>query len=79
MAEAMDKEQLLYQNLKDAGCSQETIQQCMALAHENNMRELILQLTKHRKCLLSQLHSHQKEIDCLDYLIYSTENKKTAL
>lgn len=74
MAEASDTKQLLYQNLKDAGCNPEILQQCMALALDRNISELLNLLAKHRKHLLDQVHIHHKEIDCLDYLIYSLKN-----
>ena len=48
----------------------------MELVHEKNILELLKQLSKHRKHLLDQVHVHQKEIDCLDYLIYSLEKQK---
>lgn len=70
MAEANDKEQLLYQNLQDAGCTPEMIRQCMVLGAEKNRADLLLQLLHYRKGLLEQVHLRQKELDCLDYLIY---------
>ncbi len=33
-------------------------------------------LTKHRKHLLDSVHKGQKQIDCLDYLIYSLIKQK---
>lgn len=65
----LDKEAII-QNLKDAGCNPETIDcymDCCACGEKKKKKEL---LEKHRKCLLKELHQCQKEIDCLDYLIY---------
>lgn len=76
MAEANDVYGSIYQNLIDAGCSQQSIRKYMELVHEKNVLELLKQLSKHRKHLLDQVHVHQKEIDCLDYLIYSLEKQK---
>jgi len=76
MAEANDVYGSIYQNLIDAGCSRQSIRQYMELVHEKNILELLKQLSKHRKHLLDQVHVHQKEIDCLDYLIYSLEKQK---
>lgn len=70
MAEANDKVQLLYQNLQDAGCTPEMIQKCMALDAERNCTDLLFQLLQYRKALLEQVHLRQKELDCLDFLIY---------
>lgn len=75
MAEANDMYGSIYQNLIDAGCSRQEIQQCMTLVHEKNMSELLWQLSEHKKHLLNQVHIHQKEIDCLDYLIYSLKKQ----
>lgn len=71
MAEASDTKQLLYQNLKDAGCDSEILKQCLALVLDRNISELLNLLAKHRKHFLDQVHIRHKEIDCLDYLIYS--------
>ena len=67
------KEEII-QNLKDAGCNDETIacyMECCACGETQKKKTL---LAKHRKGLLDDLHQCQKEIDCLDYLIY--QNKK---
>lgn len=56
MAEASDTKQFLYQNLKDAGCDSEILKQCMALALDRNISELLNLLAKHRKHLLDQVH-----------------------
>lgn len=76
MTEANDTHDSIYQNLMDAGCSEGTIERCMALVHEKNISALLKQLSNHRKHLLDKVHVHQKEIDCLDYLIYSLKNQK---
>lgn len=76
MEEANDVYGSIYQNLLDAGCSQQSIKQYMELVHEKNILEMLKQLSKHRKQLLDQIHVHQKEIDCLEYLVYSLEKHK---
>lgn len=76
MAEAKDIHGSIYQNLIDAGCSQQTVEYCMVLIQERNMLELFSQLSKHRQHLLDQVHVHQKEIDCMDYLIYTLKKRK---
>lgn len=70
MAEASDEEEALYQNLLDAGCTQAMIQECLALGRKQNTDELLHHLARHRKELLDTVHLHQKEIDCLDFLVY---------
>lgn len=76
MAEAKDTYGSISQNLIDAGCSQQTVEHYMALIQERNMPELFKQLSKHRRYLLDQVHIHQKEIDCLDYLVYTLKKQK---
>ena len=70
MAEASDVWGILYQNLIDAGCNQETARQCMSLAKGKKADDLLRQLSHHRTKLLETVHLHQKKIDCLDFLIY---------
>lgn len=79
MAEANDKTQLLYQNLQDAGCTPEMIQKCMALDAEHNCADLLFQLSQYRKTLLEQVHLRQKELDCLDFLIYRLKKQKSKI
>lgn len=58
------------QNLKDAGCSQDTIVCCMECLDCGKETELLKQLENHRKGLLQKVHEDEKQIDCLDYLVY---------
>lgn len=60
----------IIQNLKDAGCNQETIDCCLACLDSGQKKELLKRLEKHRKGLLDQVHKGQKQIDCLDYLVF---------
>ncbi len=60
----------IIQNLKDAGCSQETISCCLACLDTGQKGELLKRLEKHRKGLLDKVHKGQKQIDCLDYLVF---------
>lgn len=67
------KEEII-QNLKDAGVDDEMIacyMECSLFGETKKQKTL---LEKHRQELLEDLHQCQKEIDCLDYLIY--QNKK---
>ena len=67
---------LLPEHLQDAGCSQETIRQYFRLAEAGNAKEQLRLLYRHRAALLDCLHQDQKQIDCLDYLIYQMEQQK---
>ncbi|MCD8377371.1 MAG: hypothetical protein LUB59_01135 [Candidatus Gastranaerophilales bacterium] len=60
----MDKNKII-QNLKDAGCSENLVQNFFKL----DVKEQISLLAKHRINLLDTLHKNQKQIDCLDYLV----------
>jgi hypothetical protein len=73
VAEASDTEGILRQNLIDAGCDLELVQQCMDLAQGERMEEMKRILTRHRQTLLDMIHAEQKKIDCLDYLFYNME------
>ena len=73
MAEASDTEGILRQNLIDAGCESEIVQQCMELAQGQRTEEMKQILTQHRQTLLDMVHAEQKKIDCLDYLFYNME------
>lgn len=73
MAEASDTEGILRQNLIDAGCDSEIVQQCMELARGQRTGEMKRILTRHRRTLLDTVHAEQKKIDCLDYLFYKME------
>lgn len=75
MAEATDTLGILYQNLLDAGCSQELIEKCMTLARKRQPADILPLLSHHRKELLNNVHESQKRIDCLDFLVYNINKK----
>lgn len=75
MAEAHDTYKIIYQNLIDAGCDENIIEKCMRFVKNGKAFDMIPILSKHRKNLLDSVHTGQKQIDCLDYLIYSLKNK----
>ena len=70
MAERLDPWGGFYQHLIDAGCSQATAQQCVALARGEKKADLLRLLSHHRAALLDAVHANPKRIDCLDYLLY---------
>ncbi|MDE7327434.1 MAG: hypothetical protein K2N63_14380 [Lachnospiraceae bacterium] len=75
MSEASDTMGILHQNLIDAGCSEDLIRTCMEFAKENKWNCLLPLLSKQRIHLLDSVHDGQRQIDCLDFLVY-TINKK---
>lgn len=75
MAEVSDTQGIFQQNLVDAGCEQEIVQQCMELAQQKKTGEIKRILARHRRTLLDALHANEKRIDCLDYLVYNMEKQ----
>ena len=75
MSEASDSMGILHQNLIDAGCSKDLIETCMELAKANKWKRLLPLLAKQRINLLDSVHDGQKQIDCLDFLVYSINKK----
>ncbi len=66
-----DKNKII-ENLKDANCNDSLIKEFLQLKTDGKLRLL----SQHRKNLLEALHKNQKQIDCLDYLIFNIENTK---
>ncbi|RKI81805.1 hypothetical protein D7V90_12190 [bacterium 1xD42-87] len=75
MSGASDTMGILHQNLVDAGCSKDLIETCMELAKANKWKRLLPLLAKQRINLLDSVHDGQKQIDCLDFLVYSINKK----
>jgi len=74
--EAFDTQGILRQNLLDAGCSGDTVQRCMDLAGKQKRGELLRVLSRRRRELLDMVHLSEKQIDCLDYLVYKIEKQE---
>lgn len=60
----------IIQNLKDAGCGEDTISEFVEDIRQGEMESGKHLLEIHRRSLLDDLHKAQKHIDCLDYLVY---------
>lgn len=75
MAEANDVYGSIYQNLIDAGCDAQTTEQCMSFLKEGEISQMLPVLSEYRAALLNSVHIGQKQIDCLDFLIYKLKNK----
>ena len=58
------------QNLLDAGCDDEKVQQSLRLLEEGRTQELLQVLRCQRCHLMEKLHREQQKVACLDYLIY---------
>lgn len=75
MSEASDTMGILHQNLIDAGCREDLIETCMELAAANMWNRILPLLGEQRINLLDAVHDGQKQIDCLDFLVYSINKK----
>lgn len=69
-------ENAIIQNLKDAGCNQDMITAFINDLKEGYIDDGMKLLTAHRRLLLEELHREQKQIDCLDYLVYKMKKTK---
>ena len=73
MSCATDTEGALYQNLMDAGYSADEARHCLAFARNGQWKQLCQELRKQKAVLLSALHQREKQIDCLDFLVYEIQ------
>lgn len=64
--------------LKKAGLSNDSILKYIELSKQGHIsnRERIYILKQQRQKLLDEIHHNQKNLDCLDYLIYDLKNNK---
>lgn len=58
------------QDLKDAGCDARTIGRFLYLQETGEAEESFYLLARQRRQLLETIHSEQKMLDNLDYLVY---------
>ncbi len=75
MANAMNALAILHESLIDAGCDEKTTEQCMALAKEHKQADILPLLSAHRASLLNTVHTSQRQIDCLDFLVYTMKKE----
>ena len=68
----------LRQNLEDAGCDEETVERCLDCARQGRTQEQLRLLSAHRRLLLDAVHRCEKQIDCLDYLVFQIEREDRA-
>ena len=67
---AYQSEDDIIQNLKDAGCDEDTIRTFLEDLQRGKRVTGIQLLEKHRCSLVDHLHQDQKQIDSLDYLLF---------
>ena len=62
------------QNLIDAGCDEKTI---TGVENCKSVKDELRLLEKHRAALLDRSHEVNRQIACLDYLLYALEKERT--
>lgn len=72
----LDTRAALIQNLVDAGCRQPEIDSFMHFYDSKEEEQQIKLLEKQREDLLQRVHTEEKKISCLDYLLYQIQKKK---
>lgn len=60
----------IWQNLRDAGCSETMIQEFFSCSQKDEKDKQVTMLEAHRKKLLEDVHDKEKKISCLDYLMF---------
>ena len=69
-------EQDLVLNLKAAGCDKSLIRDFLSCRSAGETTEQLRLLAQKRGALLEQVHREEKQIHCLDYLVYQIEKEE---
>lgn len=70
---SLKPKETIVQNLKDAGCNPQMIENFLLYYDENQKEKQLALLAVQRQELLNKVHIEEKKISCLDYLIYQIE------
>ena len=62
-------------NLADAGCGEDEADRIIRMYESGSRREALRQMKKSRCRLMDQLHESGRKVDCMDFLIRSTEKE----
>ena len=76
MANYVENPDSVIQNLEDAGCDMEMVAAFMKLGIDGNRQNQLKLLEQHRKRLLEKVHTNEKRIDCLDYLVFQMNKEE---
>lgn len=71
-------EQQLLQNLLDAGCDTQTVQEFLSCRKAGNLDRQLCLLAGQRKRLLAGVHRQEEQICCLDYLVFQLETRRES-
>ena len=69
-------DELVEQNLRDAGCCDEFVAAFMRAWRTGTREEQLRLLCRQRCLLLDSVHAAQKKLDCLDYLRDQLQKEK---
>lgn len=75
MPDYMNDTNAVLQNLKDAGCDDEVVKTFMELAETGEKQKQYRLLEKHRRDLLDKVHNRERQIECLDYLVFQMKKE----
>ena len=64
-----DAPEIALQCLRDCGCPPQMMERFRRCAQENRVCDQIRLLESHRAHLMDDLHSAQKKVDCIDFLL----------
>lgn len=69
-------EERILQNLLDAGCDAQTIQEFLTCRRAGDLNRQLCLLAGQRKRLLAGVHRQEQQICCLDYLVFQLETRR---
>lgn len=72
---AIGSRESVIQNLEDAGCETEMIQDFLGCFDQGQQAKQLELLEHQREYLLGRVHTDERRISCLDYLIYQIQGK----
>ncbi len=79
MGNIKDPQGNFIENLIDAGCDESMVTDCVALYNNDAKNTLLRTLSLHRKNILDAIHANEKQLDCLDFLIFELNKEKSAV
>ncbi len=92
LAQAMgyNSEEDVIQNLRDAGCDRKIIECFMECMAQDDFGGQLRLMNEQRKCLLDRVHKakhvsedlfclEEKQISCLDYLVYQIDRSRAGM
>lgn len=75
----MITDQDLIRNLKAAGFEEKLVEEYLRCRREGKTEEQLQLLAAKRERILAQVHREEKQIDCLDYLVYQIGKGKVTV